>query len=282
MRFCATGLIFCSCALLCAGELQDRLNQQWQGKVVLIKMESRSHCNGNTTDNQLTRDRLNSSGDILFPAGELARVRKVDLKRSRLDLLLDVEIPVLASYEDGPFVLYDERPCSMEIMIDVPRAMVKDRDEAALHEQIERVLMPFPHADAAQQSEFWNQRERAPYPADYEQTLAQHAIWKAEQTNRAVQDHMDQSVEEALLAVQRVQTDTDFALGFVTGIREITGQSRGDCDDLLQDTFFSSRSAPPDRMSKAWKEGFEEGQKLAFHLVAAHALRECFVPVPRP
>ena len=71
---------------------------------------------------------VTSKASRRFEPGELGKVDKVKVKRSRVDLLLTLDQPVLASRLDGPFELFDERPCKVQLIFEMPREWLSRED----------------------------------------------------------------------------------------------------------------------------------------------------------
>src|SRR5437867_11793617 len=91
-----------------AGDLQRTMESRWRGAWALIAIDTYSDCSGFHTDNQVSGTLVNSKGRFRFRPGELAQVGKVEMKRSRIEILLSLPEPVLTSFRDGPFTLYSE------------------------------------------------------------------------------------------------------------------------------------------------------------------------------
>jgi hypothetical protein len=140
----------------------------------------------------------------------------------------------------------------------------------------------FSSRDEAEMSDEWNGRETEPMPDDYEETLHRHAVWKAEQTNAAVRDGIDHALSEAAEAVDDLDDDTEYLAGFGEGAEKMAEFSITSCDSLLSVSFTSYRKSAPSDTSRSWKDGWNDGQKLVFHVLLADRLRSCLVPVPAP
>ncbi len=212
----------------------------------------------------------------------MVKIDKVKVKRSRVDLLTTFSEPVLVASQDGPFELYHERECKAQLIFEVPRAVIKTRDADAVLTTIRSALTLYSSQSAAMDSADWNGRQRRPYPEDYEQTLARHEIWKAEQTNTAVAAAIDRSITEAASAAEDIDDDPDYLAGFAAGAEKMQDLQLGGCDQLIDASFSSFKDRPPsDKKANAkWKSGFEDGQSLVFHLYLSRELQHCFVPVP--
>lgn len=250
----------------------------WKGAWVLTRVESYSGCGPFHTNNRVEGNRVTSKGDRRFAAGELAKVDKVDVKRRRVDLLLTLEQPILRPVQDGPFTLYDELVCKVELRVELPDRRSASTVAAAVEATLERFDSP----DEARSSPDWNGRVREPYPPDYEETLAAHATWKAQQANAEVGRRLDESLEAAARIARDVDDDADYLGGFAAGIDKARDAYFGNCPSLLDSSPYGfTRSAPKDH-SRRWKDGYRDGQLLIYHLEMARRLRGCFVPVPPP
>ena len=279
-----------ACSLAVAGpafaDFEDDVERAWAGAWVVTRVETSSDCLGTYNNNEI-RGRLSSSkGSRRFAAGELARVDKVNVKSDRVDLYLSVAEPVLVPRTDGPFTLYDERSCRIQFMVDVPREAIKGRRmsdvDAILLEAVER----HESETAARRSRAWNEREREPYPRDYEETLARHAAWKAEEVNRALATSRVAALDAADQALGRVTEDPNYLAGFSAGVDAQRSRSTPSCSDLAGTRFESGEQRPPsDRRGsspneRAFQRGFRDGQVVAWGTRVARAVEGCFVAVP--
>src|SRR6266849_9654409 len=80
-----------------ASKLEQSLESRWRGAWIVTRVDVQSDCNGMRTDNDVRGTLLSSRGRYPFRAGELARIDKVDLHRSRIDLVLNLPEPKLVS-----------------------------------------------------------------------------------------------------------------------------------------------------------------------------------------
>lgn len=266
--------------------LEDELERAWVGAWVVTRVEAASDCSGFYTNVEVRGRRASSKGSRRFGEGELARVDKVNLKSDRVDLYLSVVEPVLAPRTDGPFTLYDERSCRVQLMVDVPKATVKaerlDEVDAVLLEAVER----HETSAAARRSRAFNGREREPYPRDYEETVARHAAWKAEEANRALAAARLAALDEAAQALSRVTEDPGYLAGFAAGVEAQRGRSAPGCSSLAGAGFSADEQRPPGGRrgsspdERAFQRGFRDGQVVAWATRVARAVEGCFVPVP--
>lgn len=273
-------------AVVSAADLEDVLERAWVGAWVVTGVESASDCNGFFTNNEVRGTRVSSRGDRRFDAGELARVEKVNVKRSRIDLFLAIEAPILKPHRDGPFTLLDERRCKVQLLVDVPRDTVAKDDVVAANAALRAVATPFADRVEAEGSSAWNGRGPDRYPEDYEVTVARHAVWVAEERNADVARTAATALDGADRITERVRDDPDYLAGFAAGVEALRHWHTPSCDVLVRTSFASvERSAPRDRRggdaaSKAWRNGYRDGQELVFGVRVARAVGGCAVPVP--
>jgi hypothetical protein len=277
-----TAIVFL--ALICtssASELEDRLHGRLRGAWSVLGVEVYSNCSGTYNDNTVQTGRVASKADRRFEAGELVKIDKIKVKRERVDVLVRFAEPVLRRRTDGPFELYDEAACKAQLLIPVPREIVKGKDEARLVEIITGFVTPFTSLDEARLSDSWNGRQRQPYPGDYELTLARYEVWKAEQTNAAVASRRERAIEDAADLVDDLDDDGEYLEGFAAGAEALKNWSVSDCTTLVNARFsYYDKSPPSDKSETRWREGFEDGQELAFNVLLIERLGRCSVPIP--
>ena len=233
-------------------------------------------------DNEVGAAGVASKARHRFVSGELVKIDNVKVKRQRVDLMLTLDAPLRVSRMDGPFELYDQRSCKVQLIVYVPREMVKSADLDGLLAEVRKTVTLYPSRDDAELSDDWNGREMEPFPDDYQETLHRHAVWKAEQTNAAVRAGIDRALSEAAEAVEDLDDDADYLAGFGEGAEKMGEFSITSCDSLLSISFTSYRKTAPSDQSRGWKDGWNDGQKLVFHVLLADRLRSCLVPVPDP
>lgn len=271
-----------------ASNLERRLESRWRGAWILTAVDTYSDCAGTHTNNRVNNTLVSSRGRMRFRPGELAQVVKVDLKRSRLDLLLNLSEPILVSHREGPFTLYNEARCLIELEVELPREVVSRDNLDGVDTALRPILRRHASVDEAMQAKTWNHRQRDPYPADYDQTLAEHRIWKAEQANAAIQARIDQAMAETTRLADRVSSDSDYLKGLAAGIEAMRAVDLGRCGDHMSRDFKSVAPAPA-RLALAafageaatrYTNGFQDGQRLVFGLESLRLLPQCLVPVP--
>jgi len=263
-----------------ASELDDRLNQRFRGAWAVLEVEAYSTCSGTYSDNTVGDAGVASKAPHRFDAGELVKIDKVKAKRQRIDLLLTLAVPLRTSSFDGPFELFDERSCQVQLIVPVAREDVKNINETAIAARLEELVTLYPSLADARESDAWNGREMEPLPADYEQTVRRHARWKAEQTNAAVEVAVNQAIADAAEAADDMSSDTEYLAGFSEGARKMSSFSETGCSSLLNTSFSYHDSSPPKDASKRFRDGWHDGQKLIFNILLAQRLQACRVPVP--
>ena len=265
-----------------ASDLGDRLDRELKGGWGVLDVEVYSACGGTYSDNEVGSAGVASKAQHRFAAGELVKIDNVKVKKQRVDLMLTLDAPLRVPRMDGPFELYDQRSCRVQLMVFVPRELVKNEDLEGLLAEVKKYVIMSSSRDEAEMSDEWNGRETEPMPGDYEETLYRHAVWKAEQTNAAVRDGINDALSEAAEAVDDLDDDADYLAGFGEGSGKMAEFSVTSCDSLLSVSFTSYRKSAPSDKSRSWKDGWNDGQKLVFHVLLADRLRSCLVPVPAP
>jgi hypothetical protein len=265
-----------------ASDLGDRLDRELKGGWGVLEVEVYSACGGTYSDNEVGSAGVAGRAQHRFAAGELVKIDNVKVKKQRVDLMLTLDAPLRVPHMDGPFELYDQRSCRVQLMVYVPRELVKNEDLEGLLTEVKKHVTMFSSRDEAEMSDEWNGRETEPMPDDYEETLHRHAVWTAEQTNAAVRDGINHALSEAAEAVEDLDDDADYLSGFAEGAEKMAEFSVTSCDSLLSVSFTSYRKSAPSDSSRSWKDGWNDGQKLVFHVLLADRLRSCLVPVPAP
>ncbi|HEV8337420.1 MAG TPA: hypothetical protein VGR67_13470 [Candidatus Polarisedimenticolia bacterium] len=274
-------------APVAAGELENALERQWRGAWVLTGLDAYSDCAGIHTDNQINGALVQAKGQYRFKPGELARVQSIDLKRTSVEIGLSLQEPLLHSFQDGPFTLYREIRCLVDLDVELPRALVAGKDLKEINDFLQPILARYFSPEDALRSRAWNGRVRDPFPADYERTMARHDAWKAEQSNAAVQTRIDQAREETARLVDRISNDPDYLRGFAAGIEVMRSQDLTRCSDILGRDFATIASSPERLLASMasdaaarTKRGYQDGARMVFGLESLRRLPECLVPVP--
>jgi hypothetical protein len=263
-----------------ASELGDRLDRRLKGGWAVLEVEVYSACGGTYSDNEVGAAGVASKAPNHFAAGELAKIDNVKVKRQRVDLMLTLDAPLRVARMDGPFELFDQRSCRVQLKVFVPREMVKDADLEGLLSEVEKHLTLHASRDEALLAADWNGRQMEPLPDDYRETLQRHAVWKAEQTNAAVRHAIDHALSQAAEAADDIDDDADYLAGFAAGAEEMSDFSLTSCESLVSVAFTTYRKSPPGKQSRSYKDGWDDGQELVFNVMVADRLRSCLVPVP--
>ena len=269
-------------AVSSASELGSRLDRELKGGWGVLELEVYSACGGTYSDNEVGSAGVASKARNRFAAGELVKIDDVKVKRQRVDLFLTLDAPLRVSRMDGPFELFDQRSCRVQLMVYVPRELVKSANLDALLTEVKKHVTLYASRDDAELSGDWNGRSMEPLPDDYEETVQRHAAWKAEQTNAAVRDGIDHALSEAAEAVEDLDDDADYLAGFAEGAEKMSDLTVTNCDSLVNLSFTSYRKNADSEKSRGWKDGWNDGQKIVFHVLLADRLRSCLVPVPAP
>ena len=200
-----------------ASELGARLDHELKGGWGVLGVEVHSGCGDTYSDNLVGAMGVSSKAPHRFAVGELVRVDDVKLKRRRVDLLLTTAAPLRVSWMEGPYELFEQRPCRVQLIVPVPRELRKSADLESLLSEVGRHILFFPTLDDARRSTGWNGRLTEPFPEDYEVTLHLHAIWKAEEMNAAVQLGIDHALTEAAETAEDMDDDHEYLAGFSAG-----------------------------------------------------------------
>jgi len=279
-------LVFSLPALCVAGELERDLKSRWLGAWVVTSVETYSDCSGNYTNNRVNGKLVKSSGSQRFFFGELAKVEKINAKKSRIDVHLALAEPLLLSYQEGPFTLYREAHCRVELEVVVPREVVREKDVSRIDASLRLVLERYATESAAMSSPLLNGREREPYPEDYDQTLAELEAWRAEQTNAAVRAQLDRAREETSRLADRLSSDPDYLAGFGKGVEDARALDLRACSTMLGLDLEPKRrrvertEKAEDTSAARESRGFEDGRKLVLGLELMRRLPSCFVALP--
>jgi hypothetical protein len=263
-----------------AAGLGDALNAKLKGAWAVTEVEVFSSCSGSYNDNTLGELGVASKASRRFAAGEIVKIDRLKVRRQRVDLMLTLAEPVRVARTDGPFTLYDERTCKVQLIIPVPREQIKAGDMEAILDRISAPFALYSSLDEARDSEQWSGREPQPLPEDYDRTVQLHAAWKAEQTNREVREKSRTALARAADLAERLRDDEDYLAGFSAGAEKMSSLYLSDCSLLLSASDSANRSSPPGGQDSRWKEGWEDGQDLIFNLLIAQRLQACMVPVP--
>ena len=275
--------LVCILAVAASGfgsDLDDRLNQRLKGAWAILEVEVYSACAGTYSDNRVGDAGVAGKAQYRFEAGELVKIDKVNAKRQRVDLLLTLDVPFRTSRVEGPFELFDERQCQVQLIVPVLREEIKAGIDETIVSRFEELITLYPTLDDARDSDSWNGRETEPLPSDYDQTLARYAVWQAEQTNAAVNDAVRRAVNEAADVAEDLSDDSDYLAGFAAGAEKMSTFGTSDCASLLSASLSMHDTKAPEDKEKRWRDGWHDGQELIFNVLLAERLQACRVPVP--
>jgi hypothetical protein len=264
------------------GQFQKEIKGRWLGAWVVLRTESTSDCGGRYTNNRVSGELVRGQGAHRFQPGELGKVDKIDLKKARLDVLLTLSEKLLSPYREGPFTLYAERTCKVELEVTLPREVVKSRNMDAVEQALTLVLERHATLDRARQSDTWNEREMEPYPEDYQRTLAELEVWRAEQRNAQVEGQRSKAMQEIFRLTERIDRDAEYLAGFADGVEYARSQPLDECDELISHEIdqYRKRQAGKTGQGAAQERGYEDGQLLVHGLTMIRELPGCLVPVP--
>ena len=265
-----------------AGNFEDQVRARWRGAWLVSEIESYSTCSGTYFNNDVSGTLVRARAGRKFEPGELTKVDKVQLRRSKVKLYVTVAAHTLIPRRDGPFTLYDDRSCRIEFEVAVPRAVIKSRNVEEVDRLLRQVGVRFSTERPARDSELWNGRERKDYPVDYELTLARHAAWKVEQINLTIDERIDVALEEAEQLTEHVEVDAAYLNGFAAGTHDMREWNERSCNNLLAGRFETVRSVAPDthKGDEEWCDGYYDGQQLLYSITLARRLAVCYVQVP--
>jgi hypothetical protein len=267
-----------------AGKLGREIKSSWLGAWVVLRVEAYSECGAGYTNNRVNGDLVRARSGQRFQPGELAKLESLNVRRSRIDLRLALAESVLVAYDEGPFTLYREAECRLDLEVMVPREAVKQKNADAIDEILASILERYPTEEQARMSEDWNGREREEYPADYEDTLARLELWRVERHNAHVQQQLDLATEETERLPGRIQGNSDYLAGFAEGVQRARGTDLRSCftlmavdlDELLRD----GRTPENDPAAARRDRGLRDGQLLVYSLALLREGPQCFQPLP--
>ena len=254
-------------------DAEGDLRARWSGATVVTRVPVFSECTDHFTDNAVPSGGLPRGAGSRFGAGEIATVDKIDVTWTRIDVSIGFLEPYRISWTDGPYTLYDQRRCRVQLKLELPRDVRKDPAKAGA--AIAALLEVFPNAADARRAPAYNARRVEAYPANWEKTRAEYDTWHATRVNAAVQERMATLLREAQDTIDRARDDDGYQRCFGKGARSRSYQSFGSCESVLDTYFVSSGSCDNQR-------GFDDGQRLAWTVGMVRALSACFVPAGAP
>lgn len=257
--------------------VEDDLDRRWQGAWVVVEVPVQSDCrSAGYADNDVHADLVHGKGAFEFAAGELARVHQVRLRRKRVEVQVDLQVPVLAARPDGPFTLYDRLFCKVELQFRVERP--EREDLAFVDARIGELLERHTTSEAAYDSPGWNGREVEPFPLDYEETLAAYEIWKVERHNAQVEARRREALELAAELIAGVEAGADYAEGFAAGVHANRRLRFDGCGAALSSA--PAREAKRGPGSEEYSRGHRDGSTLVYFIRLAETLQDCSLESP--
>ncbi|MEO7793646.1 MAG: hypothetical protein ABIV06_02645 [Thermoanaerobaculia bacterium] len=249
-------------------DVEAGLRGELVGRYALAKGVLVSECTDHFTDMKVVGGRLAGGTGIQFEAGELVRIDNVKVgAMAGLDVNVTLVEPYLVSFPDGPFQVYDERRCRVQLNFEVARDVRKDVRKAAT--AVASVLDLYDDAGAAKQAG-WNERKVEPYPKGWEKTKREYEAWKLTQVNAAVRAKTTYVLDEAGRILNYMGSDDDYLWSFAAGARA-RSDSWSSCEAMLDASFYSTGSGG--KSSRGWADG----QHVAWANHLAHALQSCFI-----
>ncbi|KAB2965194.1 MAG: hypothetical protein F9K18_06775 [Thermoanaerobaculia bacterium] len=252
-------------------DVESDLRARLRGRSAIVLSAVASECTEHYSDNQAAGGYASGSGPVQLPAGELATIDNVHIGWTRFDVNLTLVTPFRVPIVDGPFQLFEHRPCRVQLAFDVPRDVRKDLDRAEA--TVLAILEVHPSPDAARASGSWNGREPEPLPADSEERWAEYRVWKAAQVNVEIRRKLDTVLADAQAALRNMRDDAEYLESFALGAASRRYDSTSSCDALLSASFYPSGSGGKS------SRGYADGQRVAWSLNIARGLQGCWVEV---
>jgi hypothetical protein len=281
-RFALVLTLLLAAQTLHAGKVQENAKSRWLGAWVVTTIETYSDCGASFTNNRINGNLVKSRGAHAFERGELAKLLKLDAKRSRIDVSLSLAEPILLPYQAGPFTLYKELHCKVELEVEIPRESIKSKDHDSVEETLLIVLERYASQGEARTSDAFANRVIDDYPEDYETTLHEHSVWIAETNNEAVRDKFEQAMGETNRLSERLTSDPEYLEAFIHGVETARESDLRKCSTLLAiDLDRKKRNAKDTTPEQArTHRGYEDGKNLIYGLEMISRLPDCYVGVP--
>lgn len=249
-------------------DVEADLRAELVGRFALSRGPLVSECTDHFTDMKVVGGRLTGGTGQRFETGELLKVDNVKVG-AMAGLVANVTLvePYLLSFQDGPFTVFDQRRCRVQLNFEVPREVRKDRTQALA--AVGAALELYDDAGAAKRAG-WNRRRVADYPANWEKTRHEYEAWKVAQTNVLVSQKIARVLGEADSILTYMPGDDDYLTSFGAGAK-VRSDSWSDCPAMLNATFYVSGSGT--KSSRGWADG----QHVAWSTHLAHALQSCYL-----
>ncbi|MEO8275922.1 MAG: hypothetical protein ABI639_06850 [Thermoanaerobaculia bacterium] len=258
-----------------AADVESDLQRDLVGRFALTTGDLKSECSDHYTDMKVIGTRASGGSGSRFEGGELVRIDNVHSgMMAGLDVNVSIVEPYLLSFTDGPFTVFDQRRCRVQLNFDVARDIRKDKTKSAA--AIAGVLSLFDSESAARAAS-WNRRKVAAYPAGWEKTRHEYEQWKFVHGNELVRAKTEDVLDEAGRILNSMPSDDDYSKSFGDGARSRSSESWSDCEAMLNANFYSTGSAGSGGSSRGWSDG----QHVAWSTLLAHALQACIREPPR-
>jgi hypothetical protein len=227
-----------------------------------------SECTDHYTDNTVAGGKVSGKVGERFAAGELVRVDNVKIGAfSGLEVNLSLVEPFRLTWKDGPYTVYDQRRCRVQLHFDVSREVRKDAAKARA--AIAAAVSLHDHEEAAKADPAWNRRKVEAYPANWEATKKEWEGWKRSQQNRRVREKIEEIATQSDRILDYMPSDAKYLASFGAGA-EARSDSWSDCESALEATFSTSGSGEDTR-------GWADGQYVAWAARLAMELSDCYV-----
>lgn len=251
-----------------SADVESELRAELVGRFALTRAALLSECTDHYTDVDVVGGRISGGRGVRFSAGELLHVDNVKIgPLAGLDVNVSLAVPYLLGFTDGPFTLYEERHCRVQLNFEVDREARRDRGRALA--AIAAVLDLFDSEGAAKHAG-WNRREREPFPADWETTRREYEAWKIHQRNLAVRKKVDDLLAMAAQTIASLPAGDAYLAAFGAGARA-RDDSWSSCEAMLDASFYVSGSA------KKKPNGWSDGEKVAWATRLARELQRCYL-----
>ncbi len=285
LRVVAPAVVVASMAVAAVGPAAARpegeLRDAWVGRFVILRAAAFSNCDERYTNNRMRGMRPSSPGSARFDPGEIGRVDNLSLQRARIDLLVTLLEPLRVEFRDGPFRLYEQLECRVELELPASRDAVRRGAIERLDDLIGGFLEAAHDRAGAEESPLWNRRRVEPLPEDHEARLAEYHAWKQEQMYIALRGRLAEALDRAADIAARADRSVAYARGLVMGSRDFDQDDLFStaCEELPEARFSSGWGRAPedldDRDARDWKDGFEDGRRLLFEITLARRLERC-------
>lgn len=258
-------------SVVARADVEDDLRARLRGRWGILKSPVASECTDHYSDNVASGRYASGRGPVQLPAGELVTIDNVHVGWTRFDVNLSLQVPYRVAIVDGPYTLYELRPCRVQLSFDVPREV--RRNTARAEATVLEILEVHDSDRAARASTTWNGREPEALPADSSERWAEYRVWKAAQANSAIRRRIEEVLADAQAVLRNMSDDPDYLDSFGRGAESRRYDSISDCESLLSASFYVSGSGGKS------SRGYADGQRVAWATMVARGLAGCLVDV---